>query len=779
MNLADFLENYKEELKDKVLNKLDPVYKGDVLNFSGLKRNPIKAQAKAVSALVKGYRSGKNSLFLIGEMGVGKTFMALATAYLVGAKRILVMCPPHLVQKWIREAEMTIPDVKTYDLTEKGLGVLREIKKNGWGKPDAIEVYVISGHKAKLHYRNKPALNYKTSKGYVEDEEGYGSTYRTTINVPACPNCGKDLTEYRDFDRANVEKRIVSKKLHCPFCGTPLYQADKDDIRRYAKAKFISEYLKGYFDFFIADEIHESKAGTSAQGNAFGMLASTCKRTLALTGTLMGGYAKDIYYLLWRAKPSQMREKGFDYYKEIDFAEKYGIIEETHEVEKDSADHAYSIGGTRKRIVRKKEKPGVSPALLTDFLLDCSVFMRLSDISSKLPDFEEEVRTIPMMDKQRSEYDTLENNLTDYVRRALMMGNRSAISKLLQPLLAYPDGARAGEEVLDGSGGVIASAEALEVDLLPKEEQLLEIIKQESEEGRKVLVYVEYTGKRDIIPTLATVIENAGYNVAYLYSKTVSSGKREEWVNKKVHEGDIDVLITNPRLVQTGLDLIDFPTIVFFQTRYSIYTLRQASRRSWRIGQDKPVKVYYLVYEDSMQEKALQLVANKLETSLAVEGVLSDKGLAGMSENAESSIVIELAKKLVEEDGDDNDRSLSEAFSRVNMIEIENDSELTDDTPTSVETTITKGERKAKVTYKRVQRGKVKVFKDVLTGKMYAVAIVDGRHKLLFREGKVFYNKKVVGEYNKDGKGKIRGKPVELLKSKNGYTLYELHEASL
>ncbi len=773
MNLADFLENYKEDLKNKVIEKLDPIYKGEILDFSGLKRKPIKAQAKAVSALVKGYRSGKNSLFLIGEMGVGKTFMALATAYLVGAKRILVMCPPHLVQKWIREAEMTIPNVKTYDLTEKGLGVLREIKKNGWTKPESVEVYVISGHKAKLHYRNKPALNYRTFRVYSEEDYEY-----ETINLPTCPNCGKNLAEHKDFAKEGVEKRVVSRKLHCPFCETPLYQADKDDIRRYAKAKFISEYLKGYFDFFIADEIHESKAGTTAQGNAFGMLASACKRTLALTGTLMGGYAKDIYYLLWRAKPSQMREKGFDYYKEIDFAERYGIIEETYEVEKESTDHTYSIGGSRKKIVRKKEKPGVSPALLTDFLLDCSVFMRLSDISSELPDFEEEVRTIPMMDEQRREYSILEDDLTDYVRRALRMGNRSAISKLLQPLLAYPDGARAGEEVLDSEGRVIASAEALDVDLLPKEEQLLEIIKQESEKGRKVLVYVEYTGRRDIIPTLATVIENSGYNVAYLYSRTVASGKREEWVNRKVHEGDIDVLITNPRLVQTGLDLIDFPTIVFFQTGYSIYTLRQASRRSWRIGQDKPVKVYYLVYEDSMQEKALQLVANKLETSLAVEGILSDKGLAGMSENAESSIVIELAKKLVE-DENDSDRSLSEAFSRVNMIEIENDSELTDSTQAIVETTITKGERKARVTYRRVPRGNVRVFKDVLTGKMYAVAIVDGKYKLLFREGKVFYNRRVIGEYSKDGKGKIRGKPVELLKNKNGYTLYELHEASL
>jgi hypothetical protein len=34
-----------------------------------------------------------------------------------------------------------------------------------------------------------------------------------------------------------------------------------------------------------------------------------------------------------------------------------------------------------------------------------------------------------------------------------------------------------------------------------------------------------------------------------------------------------------------NLDLLNFPTIFFVQTGYSIYTLQQASRRSWRIGQ--------------------------------------------------------------------------------------------------------------------------------------------------------------------------------------------------
>ena len=58
---------------------------------------------------------------------------------------------------------------------------------------------------------------------------------------------------------------------------------------------------------------------------------------------------------------------------------------------------------------------------------------------------------------------------------------------------------------------------------------------------------------------------------------------------KRVEEG-IDVLVGHPRLVQTGLDLVESPTIAWYETDDSVYAMRQASRRSWRIGQAEPVR---------------------------------------------------------------------------------------------------------------------------------------------------------------------------------------------
>jgi hypothetical protein len=71
-----------------------------------------------------------------------------------------------------------------------------------------------------------------------------------------------------------------------------------------------------------------------------------------------------------------------------------------------------------------------------------------------------------------------------------------------------------------------------------------------------------------------------------------------------------------------------------------------------------------------MQEKALRLIASKLETSLVVEGELSDKGLQALS-HAEGSMVLELARALVE--GLEEKESLSETWTRTRRKEIEAD----------------------------------------------------------------------------------------------------------
>jgi hypothetical protein len=90
-------------------------------------------------------------------------------------------------------------------------------------------------------------------------------------------------------------------------------------------------------------------------------------------------------------------------------------------------------------------------------------------------------------------------------------------------------------------------------------------------------------------------------------------------------------------------------TILFYETGYSTYVLRQASRRSWRIGQKNTVRVGFLVYAATAQESCLRLMGKKLLVSLAMEGKLQAEGLQCMDED--DDLMTAMARELVTKQG--------------------------------------------------------------------------------------------------------------------------------
>ena len=79
---------------------------------------------------------------------------------------------------------------------------------------------------------------------------------------------------------------------------------------------------------------------------------------------------------------------------------------------------------------------------------------------------------------------------------------------------------------------------------------------------------------------------------------------------------------------------------------YNAYTLQQASRRSWRIGQQHPVDVYFLGYADTAQMACLSLMAKKIAVSQSTSGDMPDTGLDILNQDGDS-IEVALAKRLV------------------------------------------------------------------------------------------------------------------------------------
>jgi SNF2 family DNA or RNA helicase len=422
----------------------------------------------------------------------------------------------------------------------------------------------------------------------------------------------------------------------------------------YQPTEYVKRYLaQGTFDLLVADEAHEYKNAGSAQGQAMGVLAAKVRKTLLLTGTLMGGYADDLFYLLFRSLPERMIEDGYRPGRNgsltpaaMAFMREHGVLKDIY-TERESHSHKTAKG--KKLTVRTAKAPGFGPKGILRCVLPYTVFLKLKDIGGNvLPPYEEQFRAVSMDAEQAQAYGTLANDLKGQLRQALAHRDTTLLGVVLNVLLAWPDVCFRAESVRHPR-----SKEALAFvppifsshERMPKERELLELCRQEKAAGRKVLVYSIYTGTRDTTSRLKALLEEEGFKAAVLRA-SVETSRREDWIAEQLDRG-IDVLVTNPDLVKTGLDLLEFPTIVFLQSGYNVYTLQQASRRSWRIGQKHPVKVIYLGYAETSQMNCLELMSKKIAVSQSTSGEVPDSGLDVLNQDGDS-VEIALARKLIE-----------------------------------------------------------------------------------------------------------------------------------
>ena len=674
MDLAGFIDSYKDAIAQRVVESYPPLYRpsenGDKL--PRLLRSPLGAQADAIRGAALSLEAHRGTT-VVGEMGTGKTFIAAGAALMAGFKRILVLCPPHLTRKWKREVEATVPGARAAIVTS-----ITDLERLRLSVGSGPLFAVMSRERAKLSYRWMPAVvkRWAASGGRLIRDEETGEPFR----VPCCPVCAAQLV---DKDGVPLTDEDLSRrKLGCAHCGSALWQADPSGPRRYPLSDYVKNRMKGFFDLLVGDEIHEYKGRGSAQGIAAGVLADACGKSLTLTGTLTGGYSSTLFHLLYRFSPEIRTEFGRS--DEHRWIQRYGF--EEHTIGKPDNDSVEDGRYSRRRKYRKtvRERPGLAPSALFH-LIGNTVFLRLSDVASGLPSYEEQVMLSSMDSEedatgysQRSAYNHVFDKLREALADALAKGSKRLLAAYLQTLLAYPDGCTRGETVFDPrSGDVIVQVPPLsEEKLYPKEKALLDLVAAERLEGRRVLVYATHTGTRDVTERMDDILTKHGFRVAVMKADAVAPDRREAWVADRVKQG-VDVLICHPRLVQTGLDLIDFPTICWEETDYSVYTMRQASRRSWRIGQTRPVKVVFMAYRGTLQADALKLVAKKLQSSLAVEGELPEDGLAAYGDDGDD-LMLALARKIVS--GEEDDAETVEAvFAQARDAEAAGEEYLVDD----------------------------------------------------------------------------------------------------
>ncbi len=487
------------------------------------------------------------------------------------------------------------------------------------------------GHKAAAIIGFEAA---KYDSGYEVDERGYRKSalvkgiLRRESDDGAfvyregrlCPTCGK----------SPMTRKGIPEK--CPHCDGALHNWNR--WRRVGLARLIQKKYKHFFKVYVADEIHNAKSGDTDIGVADQRIISSVKYSIALTGTLYGGTSTSILYLLYR----RMRDvrNAFAFPKQFKGAERrwvsvYGRVERTW-----YQDTPYKAGtgastGVARVHTRVKELPYGSPKLVR-YLSQVSVAAFIEDLGYALPPLEERVVRIEPNRKQVDEFEKFADRyrkaaLSTMKERDPKRRDKGALSRWYAGFLARPvTGFR--DDELDVGPVFNLPAVVGKGEYLPKEHALADVVRSAMTEGRKALVYVEQSGVRDIRPRLQRVLENLargddGHAPAVgILDTNVKPAQREAWV--KYNAKHLDVLLVNPRLVETGLGLTMFSELVFYEITPVLYRFVQAMKRVWRMGQDKDVRITYLVQNGSLDPIVMERIGKKYQAAQSLRGRLAN-----------------------------------------------------------------------------------------------------------------------------------------------------------
>ena len=653
-NVTGYLNTFGVTVAERIRSQFEPLFdpateplSPEILAVNDYIREhagyPLYDAQMAVAESVKRQLTHDKVAFIVAECGSGKTKIgstAMAAVYGLRANQArqraqktfnVILCPSHVANKWVREISETLPD--TAGMVVKSISELDRLYSI-YEKGDKSIYAVITKERARDGFLKRPAVLWNRRQGAflcpccMEQIEIPVNDDGVTIFEKAtqrffrkenkknhkCPTCGAVLWtavnpgkssdwvkignygwiyKYRAFEHFDLTKNeAVLEKLReiqrHPEQNYPVAGAS----RRYPLSTYFKHKYRGRLDGLICDELHQYN-NESGQGDAMGEFYNTAKKVIGMTATLINGYSSGIFHLLYRTMPAKMLQDGKRYTKPGDFDQEYGVIETSYDLEDcDYASNRRQVATNRKT----RQLPGVSPLVYSRFLLEKTAFLSLSDMGKDLPDYEEIPIAVELEKEVQKEYDRVQHELVGILKTDRRIAQK-ILSAYLNLLTVYPDQPYGQPAVLDPRTGspLVVPADCGDFDTLgAKEMTVLEIVRQKAEAGEKVLIYTSWV-RSDSQKKLLKLLTDNGFRTEVM-SEKIKPDAREDWVQRRLSQG-MQVLITNPSLVETGLDLNAFTTLIFYSMGYKLFTLRQASRRSWRINQTAPRRGLYALLQ--------------------------------------------------------------------------------------------------------------------------------------------------------------------------------------
>jgi SNF2 family DNA or RNA helicase len=153
----------------------------------------------------------------------------------------------------------------------------------------------------------------------------------------------------------------------------------------------------------------------------------------------------------------------------------------------------------------------------------------------------------------------------------------------------------------------------------------LEIASELKENGHRALVFSQFVSHLDIV---RKALDKAGYMYCYLDGSTSLTKRASEVL--RFQDGHGDFFLISLKAGGLGLNLTAADYVIHLDPWWNPAIEDQASDRAHRIGQKRPVTVYRLVAEHTIEEKIIQLHNTKRD--------LADSLLEGSDQSAKLSI---------------------------------------------------------------------------------------------------------------------------------------------
>ncbi|ATX81533.1 Helicase conserved C-terminal domain-containing protein [Mariprofundus ferrinatatus] len=218
-------------------------------------------------------------------------------------------------------------------------------------------------------------------------------------------------------------------------------------------------------------------------------------------------------------------------------------------------------------------------------------------VALELPPKTEMIRSIEIEGAQRELYESVRLAMQKRVRDAVAsMGLAQSQIVVLDALLKMRQ-VCCDPRLVAGIGHDDAPPSA-------KLEMLLDMLPEMIEEGRKVLLFSQFT-------TMLELIEKEMKKRRIKYVKLTGQTRDREQPIEAFQNGEVPLFLISLKAGGVGLNLTAADTVIHYDPWWNPAAEAQATDRAHRIGQDKAVFVYKLITEGTVEEKILELQERK------------------------------------------------------------------------------------------------------------------------------------------------------------------------